>query len=266
MSYQPEDNMQIKGNTVLITGGGSGIGLALAKEFRSLGNTVIVANRSEARLQQAAEQGFAAYKMDMSDQESIQRTAGEILADHPELNGVIHSAGIMKSESLVSGPNPEIQIETLAINLQGPILLNNSLIPHLVQKPDAFIVTVTSGLAFVPLAMYPTYCASKAGLHSYTESLRYQLKETSVQVTELAPPYVQTELTGESQASDPMAMPLDEFIAEVMSQLQENPEAKELLVERVQPLRFAAEIGSQKYQEFFAQFNDGFTVARAGVF
>ena len=114
--------------------------------------------------------------------------------------------------------------------------------------------------------MYPTYCATKAGLHSYSESLRYQLKGTSVQVTELAPPYVQTELTGQSQASDPMAMPLDEFIAEVMSQLQENPEAKELLVERVQPLRFAAEIGSQKYQEFFAQFNDGFTVARAGVF
>ncbi|MEQ8351043.1 MAG: SDR family NAD(P)-dependent oxidoreductase [Leptospiraceae bacterium] len=258
--------MKLQGNTILITGGGSGIGLALAQEFRNRGNTVLIANRSEAKLKNAADLGFSTYRMDMTDPGEIQSVGQKILADFPELNGIVHNAGIMKSESLVSGPSSEIQMETVAINLLGPMLLNNVLIPHFVQRPSAMIMTVTSGLAFIPLAMYPGYCASKAGLHSYTESLRYQLKDTQVRVVELAPPYVQTELTGEAQAKDPMAMPLEEFIAEVMQQIEKNPDSKEILVERVQPLRFASEKGHAEYQKFFDEFNQSMTAARGGVF
>ena len=127
-------------------------------------------------------------------------------------------------------------------------------------------MTVSSGLAFIPLAMYPAYCASKAAIHSYSESLRYQLKDTSIHVLELAPPYVQTELTGKDQASDPMAMPLADFISEVMQILKENPQVQEVLVKNVEPLRFAESNGMEKYRGFFQQMNDGFTTARAGVF
>ncbi|MCB1170004.1 MAG: SDR family oxidoreductase [Leptospiraceae bacterium] len=258
--------MQITGNTILITGGGSGIGLALAEEFRKLGNSVIVGNRSRDRLKRAQESGFHAYQMDMANEQSIAASGRQILSEHPQLNGVIHCAGIMKTESLVTAPSPETQKETMAINLLGPMLLNNLLIPALLKKSSPFIMTVSSGLAFIPLAMYPAYCASKAAIHSYTESLRYQLKETAIQVMELAPPYVQTHLTGEHQASDPMAMPLDEFIQEVMQILKEDPRAEEILVQRVEMLRFAESSGPDKYRKFYEEMNDGFTKARAGVF
>lgn len=257
--------MLLQGNTILITGGGSGIGLALAEEFKKLGNTVIIANRSSAKLEQAAKLGYKTYQMDMADRSSIESQAKKILSDFPDLNGVIHSAGIMKTESLLSAPSAEIQNETIAINLLGPMALNNLLIPDF-RKKDSFIMTVSSGLAFIPLAMYPAYCASKAAIHSYSESLRYQLKDTSIQVVELAPPYVQTELTGKDQASDPMAMPLADFISEVMQILKENPEVQEVLVKNVEPLRFAESNGMEKYRGFFQQMNDGFTTARAGVF
>lgn len=258
--------MQTTGNTILITGGGSGIGLALAQEFRKLGNTVIIVNRSQDKLKRAAALGFKVYPMDMSKDKSIVSGGRQILAENPDLNGVIHCAGIMKTESLMSSPSPETQWETIAINLLGPMLLNNLLMQEFLKKSSPFIMTVSSGLAFLPLAMYPAYCASKAAIHSYTESLRYQLKETPIQVMELAPPYVQTHLTGEHQASDPMAMPLDEFIREVMEIIQKDPHTEEILVHRVEMLRFAGSNGPEEYQKLFGELNDGFTKARAGVF
>jgi uncharacterized oxidoreductase len=123
-------------------------------------------------------------------------------------------------------------------------------------------MTVSSGLAFIPMAITPTYCATKAAIHSYTQSLRYQLKNTSVQVLELIPPYVQTELMGSRQASDPNAMPLKDFIAESMSVLKNSPDATEILVETVKPLRFAEVNGG--YDAFFKSFNDRVAAAAHG--
>jgi uncharacterized oxidoreductase len=117
------------------------------------------------------------------------------------------------------------------------------LLPTLQKQPQAAIMTVSSGLAFVPVAIWPTYCATKAAIHSYTQSLRYQLKDTSIQVIELIPPYVQTKLGGPRQASDPQAMPPDDYIAEVMDILKNQPDATEITVKSVYPLRFAADNG-----------------------
>lgn len=258
--------MQSQKKTILITGGGSGIGLALAEEFRKQGDTVIISNRSEDKLSHAASLGFKTYRMDMADSESIKSVTKKILAECPNLNGVIHSAGIMKQESLISGPSPDVQKETIAINLLGPMLLNDLLIPVFVKQSSAFVMTISSGLAFVPLAMFPSYSASKAAVHSYSESLRYQLKDTPVHVMELAPPYVQTHLTGDYQASDPDAMPLADFVREVMDLLRKNPDAPEILVDRVRMLRYAGAKGQEAYSSFHKELNDGFTAAIGGVF
>jgi uncharacterized oxidoreductase len=140
--------------------------------------------------------------------------------------------------------------------------LTDALLPHFLRQPEAAVITVTSGLAYVPLAMTPTYGATKAAIHSYTQSLRYQLKGTSVEVKELVPPYVRTHLMGERQSRDEFAMPLEDFIAEVMQILAEQPEAEEILVKRVLPQRQAADQGQEKYQEFFRQMNDRLFAAR----
>ncbi len=248
--------MNSSGNTILITGGGSGIGLGLAEAFAQEGNRVLVAGRSKEKLAAAAQKGFATLTVDMLDASSIEKLAKQAVAEFPDLSVVIHNAGIMKPENLVAGGNLKTASDTIATNLLGPIRLTEALLPHLLTKPSAAIVTVTSGLAFLPLAATPTYSATKAGLHSYTESLRYQLKNTKVSVLELAPPYVQTELMGAHQATDPSAMPLKDFITEVMQIWKTQPTANEILVQRVHPLRFSASNGPEKYQAFFQQFND----------
>ncbi len=248
--------MKMTGNTILITGGGSGIGLELAKEFAKRDNRVIIAGRSADKLKTAAALGFETLTVDMLSASSIQDLAKNAVAKFPSLNVVIHNAGIMRTEDLKEGDNTQTQDETVTTNLLGPIRLTEALLPHLLRQKQATIFTVTSGLAFTPLNLNPTYCATKAGLHSYTESLRYQLQDTAVEVKELAPPYVQTELTGKHQASDPHAMPLAEFISEVMSLLEKKPDAQEILVERVLPLRNSFEGGTEKYVAFFKKFND----------
>lgn len=255
--------MKLTDNTILITGGGSGIGLALAQEFRKLGNEVLVSNRSQERLAQARAEGFATYQVDMTDPASIAAMAERVLADYPALNGVIQNAGIMQPEDLKSGASRRVIDDTVATNLLGPLRLNDLLIPRLLKQDRAFIMTVTSGLAFMPAAMFPTYSATKAAIHSYSQSLRYQLKDTSIDVLELAPPYVQTSLTGAHQESDPNAMPLDEFVREVMGILQNEPDAREVLVERVNFLRTAESKGLDAYYELFDNFNDQMSSARA---
>ncbi len=246
--------MKMSGNTILITGGGSGIGRALAESFHTAGNQVIIAGRRPQALDSttAANPGMKSVVLDIENPASIRSTAEQLLKDFPALNAVIHNAGIMRPENIreCAVEDAEAMITT---NLLGPIRLNAALLPHLLKQPNATIVTVSSGLAFVPLSITPTYCATKAAIHSYTESLRYQLKDTKVQVIELIPPYVQTELMGSHQAQDPRAMPLGEFISEVMSILKNSPDAAEICVERVNPLRFA-ERGN--YGAFFKNFND----------
>jgi uncharacterized oxidoreductase len=254
--------MKIEGNTILITGGGSGIGLAMALEFKKLGNEVIVSGRSEDKLAEARAKGLHTFNADMKNLESLQDLASLATTKFPKLNVLINNAGIMKNEKLTARDNSKTAVETVSTNLVGPIVLTNALLPHLKKQESAAIINVTSGLAFTPLVMTPTYSATKAALHSYTESLRYQLKDTRIEVKELVPPYVQTMLMGERQKSDENAMPLEEFIAEVFFILRENPKIDEILVKRVLPQRTAAYGGAEKYQETFKGMNDRLMAAR----
>src|SRR6266436_6503301 len=253
--------MKTTDNTILITGGGSGIGRGLAEAFHRLGNQVIIAGRKQRALDEtiAANPGMKSVTLDVSDLKSIQSFATQVTKDYPPLNVLINNAGIMRPENLLQASNDLSTAEKIVTtNLLGPIRLTAALLPSLRKQPRATIMTVSSGLAFVPFAVTPTYCATKAAIHSYTQSLRYQLKETKVEVIELIPPYVQTMLMGDQQANDPRAMPLDEFIDEAMSILKSQPDAKEICVKKVYPLRFSTEQGQQKYEEFFQQFNDSF--------
>ncbi len=245
--------MQTSGNTILITGGGSGIGRGLAEAFAADGNTVIIAGRRKTALDTvvAANPGMAAIELDVGDPASIAAAVPALLRDYPALNVVVHNAGIMAIERLTDGK--VVDAETIiATNLLGPIRLTAALLPHLLTRPVATIVTVSSGLAFVPLAVTPTYCATKAAIHSYTESLREQLKGTAIGVIEIAPPYVQTELMGPQQAVDERAMPLADFIAETMALIRGGA-AGEVIVERCRFLRDAEKTGT--YDQAFAATN-----------
>ena len=247
--------MKMTGNTILMTGGGSGIGRGLAEAFHALGNTVVIAGRRKAMLEETtkANPGVGSLTLDIEDPASIHAFAKQVAAEYPKLNVVIHNAGIMKLEDLRTAAGTEVAEQTIAINLLGPIRLTAALLPLLQKQPYSAIMTASSGLAFVPLAPTPTYCATKAAIHSYTQSLRYLLKDTSTEVLELIPPYVATDLMG-SSAGDPRAMPLDKFIAEVMEILKTQPDVKEICVENVKRLRFAAESGH--YDAVFNGLND----------
>ncbi|MGB8477313.1 MAG: SDR family oxidoreductase [Acidobacteriaceae bacterium] len=247
--------MKMTGNTILITGGGSGIGRGLAEAFHALGNTVVIAGRRKPMLEETAKAnpGMGSLALDIEDAASIREFAKQAAEKFPKLNVLINNAGIMKLEDLRTAAGTEIAEQTIAINLLGPIRLTTALLPLLRQQPHSTIMTVSSGLAFVPLAPTPTYCATKAAIHSYTQSLRYQLKDTTTEVVELIPPYVATDLMG-SSAGDPRAMPLDKFIAEVMEILKTQPDATEICVENVKRLRFAAESGH--YDAVFNGMND----------
>jgi len=258
--------MKLSGNTILITGGGSGIGLGLAKEFLKRGNAVIVAGRSEEKLKLAAEIGMKTHSVDMASADSVERLGRSLIQEFPKLNAVIHCAGVMKNENLQSGNQANVREDTIATNVLGPMRLDSALIPHFLKQPYATITHVTSGLAHAPLAMTPAYSASKAAIHSYAQSLRYQLRETNVQVMELAPPYVATKLMGSRQAEDPNAMPLTEFIEEVMQILELHPNAKEILVKRVLPQRTSSEGSIEKYYEFMNAMNDRLWAVRKAEF
>ncbi|WP_320199161.1 SDR family oxidoreductase [Agrobacterium sp. rho-13.3] len=248
--------MNLTGNTVLITGGGSGIGRALAEAFHALGNQVIISGRRAAVLEEVtkANPGMAWLSMDATDAEGIRTFADQLIAAHPDLNVVINNAGIMKNEHIKAAPDYlDIAEETIATNLLAPIRLTAALLPHFLQKPRAAVLTVSSGLAFVPMVATPTYSATKSAIHAYSVALREQLKGTSVEVIEIVPPYVQTTLQGDHQATDERAMPLDAYISEVMDILTNRPDEKEVVVERCKPLRFAAQNGN--FDQVFAMVN-----------
>jgi uncharacterized oxidoreductase len=246
--------MNLTGNTLLITGGGSGIGRGLAEAFHKLGNQVVIAGRRPHALEETvgANPGMKCLTLDIEDSAAIRTFAAEVTTQFPALNVLINNAGIMRAEKLLAQEPGLADAEAIvATNLLGPIRLTAALLPHLARQPRAGIVNVSSGLAFVPLALTPTYCATKAAIHSYTQSLRYQLRATAVEVFELAPPYVATHLMG--GASDPRAMPLDKFIAEVMQILKTQPTPPEICVQNVMGLRNAEREG--RYDATFNGMN-----------
>lgn len=235
--------MKTTGNTILITGGGSGIGRKLAQRFNALGNTVIVAGRHMETLEEtiAGRDGMHAMTLDVEDPEAIETFAKKVIARHPSLNVLVNNAGIMRRENLTETRDLHDAEQTITANLLGPIRLTNALTDHLASRPDAALVNVSSGLAFVPLSATPTYNATKAAIHSYTISLRQQL-EGKVEVIELAPPAVQTELTP-GQSTREGYMPLEDFIDETMTLFLQQPTPSEILVERVGFLRWAERDG-----------------------
>lgn len=248
--------MKITGNTILITGGTSGIGRALAEALHSKGNTVIIAGRRQALLDvvTARNPGMAGIAVDLSDSAAIDTFAETVKVHFPALNVLINNAGIAGAEDYTADTvDVSRALSTIQTNITGVVQLSAALLPTLRTQPHATLMVTTSGLAFVPYPPGPVYSATKAFMHNWLDALRVQLRNTSVEVLELAPPYVQTELGGPQQASDPRAMPLDEYTAEVMRLLERNTFDKgEILVERVKPLRTAERDG--KYQQFLDMF------------
>ena len=232
--------MNISGNTVFIPGSTSGIGLALALELHARGNTVIVGGRRAELLGQIAADhpGIDTVQIDTTDVASIGSAAKQVLARHPDLNVLVTMAGIMRVEDWRKAGSFLASAEaTVATNVLGPIRLIAEFIEHLQAQPDATIITVSSGLAFAPLKVTPTYNASKAAVHMLSESVRLQLADTSVKIVELEPPSVRTSLLPGQENSE-LAMPLEEFVAEAVALLQAQPDAKEIQVERVKFLRY----------------------------
>jgi uncharacterized oxidoreductase len=246
--------MKTSGNTILITGGGSGIGEALAHRFHDAGNTVIVAGRRQEALDAAAagRPDMHAMTLDVESAEGVADFAERVLAAHPSLNVLINNAGIMRIEALDTARDLSDAEATIETNLLGPIRLINAFVDHLTAQADSAIVNVTSGLAFVPLVDFATYCATKAAIHSYTVALREALKG-KVEVIELAPPAVQTGLTP-GQENRPGYQPLDEFTDEVMTLFGQQPTPPEILVERVGFLRNAEREG--RFDATVVQLNE----------
>ncbi|HUN96022.1 MAG TPA: SDR family NAD(P)-dependent oxidoreductase [Bradyrhizobium sp.] len=244
--------MKLSGNTILITGGGSGIGRELAREFHQAGNNVIIVGRRQDVLDEvvAAHPGMIARRLDMHDGPAIAEFAAQVTADHPGLNVVVNNAGIMIGEDKIELLIAE---EIISINLLGPIRLTSALLRHLMAQPQSAIVNVSSALAFVPLVFAPTYCATKAALHSWSVSIRGQLRNTSVEVIELIPPGVQTDLLpGHSQ--NPRAMPLHAFMAETIAQLRRQPTPEEICGEWADSLRSVVNPGL--YRQMLRSLNE----------
>ncbi|SEH41616.1 SDR family oxidoreductase [Magnetospirillum fulvum] len=227
--------MQLTDNTIFITGGTSGIGRGLAEAFHKLGNRVIISGRRKALLDEvtAANPGMKAIELDINDPASIQSVATTLIRDYPTLNVLINNAGIMPFDNAAAVIDDTVSQAILTTNLLGPIRLTSALIEHLKRQPRATIIHNTSALAYLPLAVSAVYSASKAALHSYALSQRFLLRDSSVRVQEIAPPWVNTDLIKKSD--DPRAMPLDAFIEQTMAGL--STEAEEVVVEAARPIR-----------------------------
>jgi uncharacterized oxidoreductase len=219
------NDMKMHSNTMFITGGGSGIGKGLAEAFHKLGNKVIIAGRREDVLKNtcAANPGMSYTVLDVAKSASMRQVAESVTSEFPALNCVINNAGIQKYVDF-SGkkpPDEKAMQEEIDTNLLGTIRGCAAFLPHLRSKEEATIINVSSGLALVPMSIFPVYCATKAAVHSFCMSLRHQLRDTKVKVIELIPPYVATDLGGPQppRSGAPTPMPLSEFIAAAIEEL-----------------------------------------------
>jgi uncharacterized oxidoreductase len=243
--------MKLTGNTIFVTGGGSGIGRGLAQALHSLGNQVIISGRRKGHLAETtkANPGMKSVELDVEDPASIDAVTKTLIEDYPELNVLINNAGVMHIDNAAGAVDEPMLVSTITTNLMGPIRMTGALIEHLKKQDHAAVINVSSVLGFVPLAMAAVYSSTKAAIHSFTLSLRYKLKGSSVTVLEIAPPWVQTDLLNSNNES--RAMPLVEFIEETIKVL--GTSADEVLVERAKPLR--NNVGPHE-GAFVTQFND----------
>lgn len=235
--------MKLSGNTVFITGGGSGIGRGLAEALHKLGNKVIIAGRRRGYLDTvvAANPGMEAIELDITDPASIDRVAAKLIADHPDLNVLINNAGIMQPDTVAGNVDETLLTSTISTNVFGPIRMTSALIEHLKSKDNAVVAYLGSVLGFVPMAVTGVYSATKAAIHSYALSQRFMLRNTSVRVLEIVPPWVRTELMNSQEAEQ--AMPLDQFIAETVAIL--GTDADEIVVDAAR--QFRANVGPNEH-------------------
>lgn len=231
--------MKSTGNTILITGGGSGIGQALAHRWHDAGNHVIITGRRQQALDEsiAGRERMTAYVLDVTVANEVEAFAQRVVAEHPQLNVLLNNAGVYSAEKITSRRDLSDAERMIETNILGPIRVTNALIDHLSAQADAVLINVSSGLAFVPYPAAPTYSATKAAMHSYTAAIR-PLLEGKVEVIEIVPPQVQTELTP-GQSKDPNSMPLDAFADEVMALLHAAETPAEVCVENVRYFREA---------------------------
>jgi uncharacterized oxidoreductase len=243
--------MKLTGNTIFITGGGSGIGRGLAEALHKLGNKVIISGRRKSYLDTTtqANPGMASVELNVEDPASIAKVVEKLTTEFPTLNVLVNNAGIMQIDDAAGAIDDDLLVSTVTTNLLGPIRLTSALIEHLKKQPAAAVIYTTSVLGFVPLALTAVYSSTKAALHSYVLSQRYKLRNSSVSVLEIAPPWVQTDLLGSN--NEPRAMPLSEFIEETIKVL--GTDAQEILVERAKPLRNNP---GPNEGALIAQFND----------
>jgi uncharacterized oxidoreductase len=249
--------MKITDNTILITGGTSGIGRALAEALHDLGNCVIVTGRNQVQLDEvaSAKPGLSGLQLDVTDAVSLARFSGQLKEQFPQLNVLIANAGISHAEDMKSDNwSAEHAVSIVQTNIIGVLRVAECVLPLLKAKPNATFMATSSALAFVPRADFPTYCASKAFLHSWLQSLRHQMRDFPIEVLELSPPYVQTKLTGAQQMSDPRAMPLAEYVTQVLQVLAAgNTPRSEVLLERDLGRRWAERDGN--YDAIFSAMN-----------
>ena len=243
--------MKLEGNTIFITGGGSGIGRALAEALHQHGNKVIISGRRKSHLAKtvAANPGMESIELDVSDPASIHRVANKLIANHPTLNVLINNAGIMQIDDSSTAIDDELITSTIATNLVGPVRLTGALIEHLKRQDSATVLFVSSVLGFTPMAMTAVYSSTKAAIHSYAQSIRFKLRHSSVSVLEIIPPWVRTELLNSSE--EPRAMPLDEFLEGTMDALATD--ANEIMVPRA---RFLREQSGPREAAFVTSFNE----------
>ncbi len=190
--------MNLAGNTILITGGATGIGWTLTERFLEAGNEVVICGRREDRLLEAQKKYPQLHirVCDVADERERVALFEWATAKFPELNVLVNNAGIQRRVNLAESEDWAATRSEIAINLEAPVHLSRLFIPHLSRQKSAAILNVTSGLSFAPLANVPVYCATKAALHSFTMSLRHQLRETAIEVIEIIPPAVDTDLGG----------------------------------------------------------------------